>query len=237
MVNYKILPNKIDLTIVFLLLATIATLIFFNNTNIDLAFQSYFFDFTKKKWLIDKYEPVKKFFFYQLPKIFFAITLILTIIIFSRNKNIEQHSKLLVSILAMIFIPLIAANIKKFTNVYCPNQLSIYDGDKPYIKILQPYPKDFFATKKGQCFPAGHVVTGFAFYIFAIFLSNYWQKIIYFIFITCFSWLLGLYQIAKGVHFLSDTVIANMICLLLTLLAIKIQQKYAKQNRYKNIFA
>jgi membrane-associated PAP2 superfamily phosphatase len=187
MANSKTLIKKINnfikeqalISLVFLLLAI--SLLLINYSEIDVQIQNYLFDFTHKKWLIDRNDLIKKFFFYSLPKIlfgflatFYLLALVYGFYFFKKKKRLDFFTKnrhhFFATLLGLALIPMVAGNIKKFTNVYCPTQLEIYDGDKPYIKIFSSYPQNFYQAKQGQCFPAGHAVTGFSLFIF--FLLN-----------------------------------------------------------------
>lgn len=236
MVNLKILIKQINKFDIFCFSILLAGLAFFQYSNIDLEFQSYFFDFENKLWLVDKNEPIAKFFYYNLPKILFAFfalfSLFAAIIGFKSDIIFFKKSKefFLLIFLGLALIPLIAGNIKKFTNIYCPSQLEIYNGDKPYVKIFDSYPQNFHQEKRGKCFPAGHAVTGFALFILFFALRKNSHKILG-LFIALFSgWILGLYQIAKGAHFLSDTFISMIICFILASVISRIYFKFFKYD-------
>lgn len=218
MTNSKILPatKKIDLALIINSILIILALLVINFSDLDVTIQKYFFDFETKKWLIDKYDPVKKIIFYIFPKIIFGIAiiglLIAVILGFKKNnqnfwplslqntKNFltQNHQRFFLILLGLILIPLIAGNIKKFTNVYCPNHLEIYDGDKPYVKIFDSYPAGFHQNKKAQCFPAGHCVTGFALFILFFALPKKRHKIFGLFGAIFLGWIMGFYQMAKA---------------------------------------
>ena len=130
----------------------------------------------------------------------------------------SNYHKIVILFLGVTLIPLIAGNVKKFTNIYCPTQLEIYDGKYPYIRIFDSPMPDFKANKKGQCFPAGHAVTGFCLLIlFFIFERKIWKVAGLMLGFTS-GWILGIYQMAKGAHFFGDTLVAMLLCFLLALL-------------------
>lgn len=246
-------PQLFDLAILINILLIIFLLIIFSRTNIDLNFQKFFFDFKTKKWLIDKNEPIAKFFFYNLPKILLGLVMAISLVALvftSKSKQIDleqknslkkiifsiqnflqtYHRQLLIFLLGITLIPLTAGNIKKFTNIYCPNQLEIYDGNYPYTRILDHYPENFYQTKKGQCFPAGHAVTGFCLMIlFFVFQKKSW-KIFGLLSGLILGWILGFYQIAKGAHFLSDTAVAMLCCFLVALIIARIMSCIFDEN-------
>jgi len=226
MTNLKTLPQikEIDWLIASTAALLCASLYFFNYSNFDLKFQALLFDWENKTWLFDRDEPIKKFFFYNLPKILFGIGIAATIFTYLRLRN----ARYLLILLGLIFIPLIAGNIKKFTNVYCPNRLEIYGGKYPYVKIFESYPADFSPENPGQCFPAGHCVTGFALMILFFALSDKKLRLLGLFAGIFFGWILGFYQMARGVHFFSDTFVSMILCFLLAALIYKFFYRFLK---------
>lgn len=216
----KIKP--INLVILLNILLILISLIIFNKTNIDLNFQKFFFDFERQKWLIDKKEPIGRFWFYHFPKILLGISITLSLLVLALSfyKKLPHH-QLLIFFLGITLIPLTVGNIKKFTNIYCPDQLIIYDGYYPYVKILEPYPADFIQTKHGKCFPGGHAVTGFCLMILFFVFKKKSRRICGLLFGLTMGWILGFYQIVKGAHFLSDTFITMLCCFLLATIIAK----------------
>ena len=217
-------------------------------SNIDISLQNYFFDFENNNWFFDAQEPVKKFIFYIFPKILLGISIfvLLIIVLFFGFKKKYQYLflnryKFLVILLGFIFIPLIAGNIKKFTNIYCPKQLEIYGGNREYVKIFDEYrdcqDKDFILkdknkicgnVKKGQCFPAGHPVTAFSLFILFFVLEKKSNKVLSLFGALFLGSMLSFYQIAKGAHFFSDCLLSMLVCFLLAQL---ISLKFLPQNK------
>jgi membrane-associated PAP2 superfamily phosphatase len=219
--------RKIDLAILGNILLIILAVILIDKTNIDLTIQNLLFDFDHTKWLVDKNEPVAKFFFYNLPKYLLGLTITSSLVILILNHKNKLPSsfkkyqrQIFILFLGIILIPLVAGNIKKFTNIYCPNQLAIYDGKYPYTKILEPYPVDFKPLKVGKCFPAGHAVTGFCFMIlFFVFKAG--KRNAGLLFGVALGWVLGAYQMFKGTHFFGDTLVGMLCCFLVALLIVR----------------
>lgn len=222
MTNSKIsLPIKqINLLILIDLILICLSLWLLQVTDIDLILQNRLFDFDGQHWLIDRTEPVKKFIFYIFPKVLFGLTIAGCIMALVKDDG-TTRSRVILILLALIFIPLTAGNIKKFTNVYCPANLEIYGGDKPYVKIFDSYPEDFHSSKKGQCFPAGHCLTGFSFMILFFALRKKSHRISGLIGATALGWMMGWYQMAKGVHFFGDTLISMLVAFLFAALITK----------------
>ena len=126
MINLRNLPqNKIsNLMMIINLALIIISLSIFQKTDIDLKIQNNFYNFVDNSWIIDRNEPVKKFIFYQLPKILLGIaiisSLVISIIAFIEKKNKFYHKRydILLIFIGLSLIPLIAGNVKKFTNIY-----------------------------------------------------------------------------------------------------------------------
>ncbi len=190
------------------------SLVYFNYSDFDIYLQNFLF--VNNSWIIDKDEPIKKIIFYKLPKVLFGCAIVFCLVksIIEYRKKSKNFHIFFLTFLGFSLIPLIAGNVKKFTNIYCPNQLEIYGESKPYVHILEKYPPDFVQKNKGKCFPAGHAITGFA--LFILFFSLQGKARISGFFGALFlGWVLGFYQMAKGAHFFSDTWIAMLLCFLL----------------------
>lgn len=239
MANSKTLPQikKINALIALNVGLLLALLVLINYSDIDLLTQNCLFDFENKAWLIDRNEPVKKFIFYQLPKIFFgvavAVCLIAAILGFKGNNGElfrQNRHRFFLIFLGLTLIPLIAGNIKKITNVYCPCQLEIYGGSKPYVRIFESYPKNFYAEKRGKCFPAGHAVTGFSLFILFFAFRKKSHRILGLASGVMFGGIASFYQMAKGVHFLGDSLVSMLVCFLLAALIYKIYFQFTNST-------
>lgn len=229
--------RKIDLLIIASAALTLLAIMVFHLLDIDVEIQNHLFDFENKTWLVDRNEPVKRLLIYKLPKVLFGLvmiaSLVLAILGFKKKSSFLFHNrhKFFLLFFGLAFISLIAGNIKKFTNIYCPCQLEIYDGTKPYIKILENYPQEFRSEKRGVCFPAGHAVTGFALFILFFIFETKSRKIISLFGALIFGWILGFYQMAKGVHFFSDTFISMLLCFLLAAIIARLYElRLAKRS-------
>ena len=116
-------------------------------------------------------------------------------------------------LLALIFVPLCIASLKKVTNTYCPNQLTVFDGIIPYVRLLESYPITANAVN-GRCFPAGHATIGFFLFIiyFCAFTLQKQHFRFYGIALGCIvGGIAGLYQMARGEHFLSHTLVSMIL--------------------------
>jgi membrane-associated PAP2 superfamily phosphatase len=204
------------------LLIAVISLIFawllFQITDIDTIVQDLFFNKQTKSWLIDKHDSDLKLAFYQTPKRIIAVIGILCLIFLGylytpqgkkKHPSKALRNSLLLFVASLMFVPLIVAGSKQFTNNYCPDQGEHYNGSYPYVKLLESYPDNFSPPKKGKCFPAGHATGGFAL-LCLYFIFNKKYKKLALISALAIGWTMGVYQMMKGAHYLSDT-ISSMI--------------------------
>lgn len=211
----------------FLLIFVIAI---FEFTNLDIFVQNFFYDIQTKTWLIDKHEPILKFFLYDGIKalyIFFALCILLSLIFLRKKSFIQEYKKgLIIVLLSAIFVPLVVGSLKAITNTPCPCNIETFGGNSPFVKVFDSYPKDFIQNKKAKCWPAGHASAGFAlmslFFLFKT--SSNKKKALIFALIT--GWSMGIYKMLLGDHFLSHTIITMLIAWLIILTINKIINRY-----------
>lgn len=199
-------------TLLFLLVIAIE-----QYTDLDIWLESFFYDSTTKTWYISKalHKGLLGTLVYRGYKDILIVTGIiafLLLIYYSIQRKHEQTIALIKYIVALISIPLIVALLKPITNIYCPTQLSLFGGFAPYVRIFESYPS-WFAQPHGRCFPAGHATSGFFLIITYYILqdSKYarykWCGLVIGLLL---GWISGLYQMARGEHFLSHT-LATMV--------------------------
>lgn len=202
-------------------LGLILTLIHY--TSIDLKFQSLFFIPETKLWLVSRDNLVLKFWFYKFPKII-IITYGVILIIWAAKlnllkQNIELQKKLFFLILALVIVPLTVATLKHYSPIYCPNHISEFGGGHIFISPLEIFNYEIFFNNTGKCSPAGHASGGFALISLYFVMYAKSKKIYALIFSLIMGSVMGLYQIAKGTHYLSDTIItlaiAYLVCITL----------------------
>ncbi len=198
----------------------IATFVLFEFTRIDLRLQDHFYDFAAKKWLVDAHEPTLRLLFYTGPKaaiFIFAgglIGICLAPEIF-RKRFIPPgvaRRELIVVIATLITAPSLIAVGKATTNVFCPYEIHHYDGKFPYRPVCESYPATDLPAKRGRGFPAGHASGGFALLSLAGLGSSRRGRWIGASIGLGLGSLMGAYQMFKGAHFLSHTVVTAIIC-------------------------
>ncbi len=221
---------------VFLLIATI---LFFEYTNVDIALQNYFYNFETHKWLLDRDEPILKFIFYNGIKkllIIFAVCILFSLLFFRKKRLIKEYKKgLILVVMSAVLIPVIVGSLKATTNTPCPKNIEHFGGRYPDIKVLDSYPKGFKQNKKIKCWPAGHASGGFALLsLFFLFKSqkNRKRALALAMFV---GWSMSLYKMFIGDHFLSHSIVTMEIAWLIVLILEKyLTRIFRKRSKNKN---
>ena len=132
-------------------------------------------------------------------------TLVKSLLSLKKPSLAVRRRPVLILLLSIVFVPLVVAGAKYFTNVYCPYQLNIYNGLYPFVRIIDNYPESFVQPKPGRCFPAGHATTGFAFMALYFVFDSRRGKILGLLAGILLGLAAGFYQMLRGQHFLSHT--------------------------------
>ena len=192
----------------------------FETTGLDLWVQDHFYDFTTHAWLVDHDAPLARMVFYTGPK---ALIWILAIALlglacipaawrarlpFPRLENRD----LWIVIGTLAISPLLIATGKATTNVFTPHETRRYDGFAPYVKVIEAYPDGDRPTKHGRGFPAGHASGGFALMALAGLAKTSRGRWLGVAIGLGTGSAMGLYQIFKGAHYLSHTVVSALLC-------------------------
>jgi membrane-associated PAP2 superfamily phosphatase len=213
------------LTAIFL----VFTIVLFEYTSLDIYVQNYFFQMNTHTWILNRDEPILKFLLYDGIKkllIFFALSILLTLIFFRKKDLIKRYRNgLLIIVLSSIFVPLVVGSLKAVTNTPCPKNLEYYGGRYPDVKVFGSYPKDFVQKRKIKCWPAGHASGGFALMALFFLFKKRKNKIIALVFGLFVGWSMGLYKMLIGDHFSSHTIITMLLAWLIILIIAKIVQR------------
>ncbi|MCB1106153.1 MAG: phosphatase PAP2 family protein [Cephaloticoccus sp.] len=194
-------------------LASLAgVILWFEFTDLDLRVQDRLYDFAHQRWVVDGNEPVGRLLFYNGPKIavwFVGLTVLTLTFGPARWRDRWRFNRrgLGVAALTLATLPVLAGVGKNFTNVFCPSEVQRYGGSEPYVKLCSPYPDDQPPAGKGHCFPAGHASGGFALMGLAwLRASRRWRRGAILLGLAV-GWWMGGYQMLKGAHYLSHTLV------------------------------
>jgi membrane-associated PAP2 superfamily phosphatase len=123
-----------------------------------------------------------------------------------------ENRDLWITIGTLAISPLLIATSKATTNVFTPHETRRYDGFAPYVKVIEAYPDGDRPTKRGRGFPAGHASGGFALMALAGFARTRRGRGLGVVIGLGTGCSMGLYQIFKGAHYLSHTVVTTLLC-------------------------
>ena len=189
----------------------------FEFTDLDLVFQDHFYILEKHQWLVNKHALIPRLIFYTGIKVFIialgALCFMGWVLSF-RIKKVSgyRHFCMLMS-LSLGIVPLSVSVLKDVSNVYTPSQIMRYGGDKPYLKVLEKNNQDNKSDKKskGKGWPAGHASGGFSLMALYYAISKRKYRTMGLFIGLAVGWAMGFYQILKGAHFLSHTLVTMSI--------------------------
>ncbi len=238
---------KISKQIIITFILLVATLLAEQYTSLDITVQNLIFNFANCSWPLSRQDNyILHFFLYSGVKIALIAASVIVLFAFfasyGRAKLRPYRYSFVIFLSAMALVPLVLAGAKKYTNVYCPAQLVMYCGNKPYAKLFESYPKDFDrqANNKGRCFPAGHASGGFALMVLFFCFKKRRNKLSGLALGLGLGWAMGLYQMLRGEHFLSHTFTSMFGAWLLILLIVwtfnKVKKKYPRFLNGKRLF-
>ncbi len=219
--------------ILFIFATLIIVIAIFEFSNLDILIQNYFYNFSNKEWIINRDNKLLKFFFYDGIKILLIALLILIflgLIFFRKNKLIQIYRNgFIIVLFSGILIPCSIGILKKITKTPCPKNISYYDGNHPYIKVFQKYPELF--KKRVNCWPAGHASVGFSFLSLFFLFKKTRNKLLSFIAALIIGFIMGIYKMLIGDHFISHTIITMIISWLVILIVASITKKIFQNEK------
>ena len=188
-------------------------------TYIDLAVSNIFYDLNTHRWAISHEDHMRlKVIFYDGAKCFVAAigtACVMYMLVSIKKKQWRWNFiAVLTVLLSTITVPTAVSHLKTVTNVYCPNQLELYEGKYPYVRVLEDYPESFSQTKKGRCFPGGHVTGAFSLMSLYFVFRDRKKKYAALGFAITFGFTSSIYQMMRGEHFISHNLISMLIAAL-----------------------
>lgn len=128
---------------------------------------------------------------------------------------------------------LVVALLKNSTHIYTPDDLAIFGGDKPHIRLFDAVPA---GLPIGHAFPAGHASGAFALVSAYFLLAERRSRWRFAALAACLAlgFTFGFAQQMRGKHFFSHDLFALAVCWTAALLVIKLFQYGATiaQNRH-----
>jgi membrane-associated PAP2 superfamily phosphatase len=202
----------------------VLTFALFEVADWDIIIQDHFYDFKNHQWIYQDPDGIYYLIFYKLiklPIVAIAIFALYKIIKAKISKlNFIAYRSYLIVILTLILFPTAIALIgKPLTNVQCPDDSYRYGGGIPHVKILEKYPINKNSKdgkwKPGRCYPAGHASGGFALLSLYFVADTKRKKWIYTGFALTMGIVMSVFQMVRGLHFLSHQVATVLLSLIL----------------------
>lgn len=196
-----------------------AVILLFEITPLDLWLQDHFYN-PRSEWLIDSKEPTLRALFYSGPKrLLYLFGAFLVAACFGpariRERLISdpgQRRDWIVVLATLISAPLLISTSKSVTHVFCPFELVRYGGKHDYKPICEFYTDQDRPSEFGRGFPAGHASGGFALLSLAGIGRSRGTRLTGLAVGIAAGGLMGTYQILKGAHFLSHTLVTALVC-------------------------
>lgn len=212
----KFSPAGFDRTLWPAVLVLAAALAAFEFTGLDLWVQDRLYNFEEHRWAVDAQAPLGRLVFYTGPKALIIPTAVAVLVLAAgparwRERLRFARRDLWVAVLTLVTVPVLAGLGKNHTNTFCPSEIRRYGGDVPYVKLCEPYPEDDRPARRGHCFPAGHASGGFALLgLMWLRRTRVWRLGGLALGLGV-GWWMGGYQMLKGAHYLSHTVVTMLL--------------------------
>lgn len=196
-----------------------AVLVYFQVSDADIALQDHLYDFENRRWLVDRFAWWPTILFHKLPKyliIAFAVILLLRVYTVPRWKwpawlRPVPAREAWVVVLCLGLTPAIVAIGKKTTNVFCPWDIERYGGEEEYVKTWSRNDPARPPKGCGQCWPAGHASGGYALVAVATLATTRRGRVLGTLTGLVVGHIMGGYQMLKGAHYISDTVVTMLL--------------------------
>lgn len=185
-------------------------------TGTDLWVQDHFYNFQTHAWLVDASAPIPRLLFYTgLKTLVWLIGLAILAAAIFRTKfpslRIARRD-LWIAVLTLATAPALVLLGKASTDTFTPAQIRRYGGEVPYVKVVGHYPVNDHPAKRGRAFPAGHASGGFALLSLAGLAITRRGRAVGIAIGLAFGSAMGAYQMFKGAHYLSHTLVTAGFC-------------------------
>lgn len=190
----------------------------------DLALAGLFHDAAANAWLMPKEGGMAHALLYtgarRLLGIGGGIAVVLLAIATWRQGWTERHSRAALAILVLALTPMAANALKQMTGVSCPAQELLLGGNRLGVTIwdrlygLAPFDPHL------RCWPAGHAAGGFGLFGLILFAGGHGAaaalpRWLFYVPGMATGWIMGLYQMARGQHYLTHTLASMLIALVI----------------------
>ncbi len=227
MTSFPRTASFIDRTLWPVCAALVGLFLLFELTPLDLWMQDFFYDFSARAWLVYAKAPLPRLLFYTGPKVAIiagAVGLLALAVGPARWRTRfgaapgVGRADLWIVIATLASAPALVAVSKATTNVFCPSEIRRYGGEVAYVRVLETCAPDDRPAKRGRGFPAGHASGGFALLSLAGLARSRRGQLLGASIGVAVGSAMGGYQMLKGAHYLSHTVVTMLVCWIIFLL-------------------
>jgi membrane-associated PAP2 superfamily phosphatase len=189
-------------------------LIAFEFTNWDVAFQHLFYIAETGNWIVGK-RGLAEAYLHDGAKwftwVYGVLCIVGLVLSYYWERFKEFRRDFLFLILAVVLATSVVTSLKQVTNVLCPTQTTIFDGDYTYVKVFEPRIE---GQKRGICWPGGHASAGFAFLSAYFVVRRRWPRYAVPALVggVGMGVLYGSVRMMQGLHFLSHMLWSGIIC-------------------------
>lgn len=204
-------PRQLALTAGAILLC----LLLFSLTPLDFLVQSLLYNTSSEQWLWPRHEPILRWLLYDgIKAALILFTLGLSVLFFAARNHtwiMNRRDTIRRVILSMIAAPLTIAAMKAATHVPCPKHLTEFGGSLPYTDLINHFLGAVPSQWEQHCFPAGHASGGFALLSLHFLFDTPTARRRSLFAALLAGWVMGVYKMAIGDHFLSHTVVSMLV--------------------------
>ena len=199
-------------------LLLVLTLAVFETTSLDLLVQDRLYD-PVRGWCVDRDAPLPRLIFYDGPKVIVGVigAFLFLCVAVPASKSAKfpfSRREAVFLIVCLGLIPLTAGTLKKTTGVFGPWKIARYGGEQPYRKLFEAIPH-VPGRERGRGFPAAHCSGAFALmglYFVGKTRTARWSGLALGL---AAGWIVGVYQLLKGAHYLSHTIVTMLLAWLI----------------------
>lgn len=214
-------PRPTEPPIWICLALLVGTLVLAETTPLDVLIQDRLHDPATGAWLVDATAFWPRLLFYDGPKGMIIALGVALIALFAgparwRGRFGLDRARLAAAVVVMALVPACVGFLKARSDVFCPAQLTRYGGTQELRRPFTPRPDGEQAARRGHCWPAGHASGGFALIGLSLLARTRECRRLGLAAGFAVGWTMGLYQMLKGAHFLSHTLVTMLIACLFT---------------------
>jgi membrane-associated PAP2 superfamily phosphatase len=194
----------------------VAATLLFGLSPVDLLLQDHLYDPATRAWVVDSADRALRLVFYRGPKVVLATfglamaALALAGLRHPRGSEGRRRARRQAFVFtAMAAIPLAVGAGKRLTGIHCPSEVDRYGGSVPTHGWFEAAPVAAAGLPRGRCFPAAHASGGFA--LMALAFASQRPRLRWAAPGLVLGWVMGAYQMLRGVHYLSHTVVSMLV--------------------------